>query len=229
MAAMTMSALQLTLKVQSSVFQTRHKRKVRVNTQVRAASDPMEVAEEATPAPPVGYCLGMAGSLPPFEKFDPLNYLESADENQIKLYREAELTHGRVSMLAVLGCAVGENFNPLFDGKITGPAIYHFQQVPGLFWTTIVFLIACAEGFRLTYGWVNPVGEGEDGSDNLWTLRKEYAPGDIGFDPLGLRPTDAQEWESLQNKELSNGRLAMIGIAGIVVQELVTGEKVFDF
>merc|ERR1711988_25059 len=183
-----------------------------------------ESTEEPAPAPPA-WCAGLAGSTAPLGQFDPLNKLEGADLNQIKLYREAEITHGRVSMLAVLGMAVGENFNPLFDGKITGPAINHFQQVPGIFWTSIVFAIACAEGYRLTYGWVNPVGEGENGGNNLWTLSESYSPGDLGFDPLGLKPTDVAEFVTIQNKELNNGRLAMIAVAGIVVQELITGEK----
>jgi len=31
----------------------------------------------------------------------------------------------------------------------------------------------------------------------------------------------------LQTKEINNGRLAMIGIAGMVGQELATGQKIF--
>jgi hypothetical protein len=43
----------------------------------------------------------------------------------------------------------------------------------------------------------------------------------LGFDPLGLKPTDAAAFEALQTKELQNGRLALLGVAGIVAQELV--------
>ena len=46
-------------------------------------------------------------------------------------------------------------------------------------------------------------------------------PGDIGFDPLGLKPTDPTEFATMQTKELQQGRLAMLGIAGMVAQELV--------
>ena len=38
------------------------------------------------------------------------------------------------------------------------------------------------------------------------------------FDPLGLKPTNPQELKTLETKELNNGRLAMIAIAGFVVQ-----------
>jgi len=192
----------------------------------RAAAEPPQAAPTPPSAPK--FCLGMAGSSAPFTQFDPLNYLGGKSANQIKLYRESELTHGRVAMLGVLGFAVGENFNPLFNGSITGPGINHFQQMPGGFWTIIVFAIGAAEGYRLTYGWSNPVGDSKDGG-GLWTLREGYAPGDLGFDPLKLKPTDAKELEELQTKELNNGRLAMFAIAGIVAQELVTGEKALSF
>ena len=200
--------------------------KVRSAKVVKAVRAEGEAEPEAPPSPPK-FCLDMAGSSAPFAEFDPLSFLEGKSDNQIKLYREAELTHGRVSMLAVVGFVVGENFNPLFNGKIVGPGINHFQQIPGIFWTALVFSIACAEAYRLTYGWVNPVGENMEGGENLWTLREGYAPGDLGFDPLGLKPTDAAELKAIQTKEINNGRLAMIAIAGIVGQELASGTKAF--
>ena len=45
-----------------------------------------------------------------------------------------------------------------------------------------------------------------------------YLPLSCSFDPLGLKPTDAEELKTLETKELNNGRLAMIAIAGFVVQ-----------
>ena len=107
-----------------------------------------------------------------------------------------------------------------------GPAINHFQQVPGIFWTSIVFAIAMAEGWRLTYGWTNPVGENKEGS-GAFTFKDGYYPGDVGFDPLGLKPKDKAEFDTMQTKELNNGRLAMIAVAGFVGQELATGTKLF--
>ncbi len=48
------------------------------------------------------------GALPPVGLFDPLGLSDKADEATLKRYREAELTHGRVGMLAAvretLGC-----------------------------------------------------------------------------------------------------------------------------
>lgn len=54
----------------------------------------------------------------------------------------------------------------------------------------------------------------------LFQLRKEYNPGDLGFDPLNLAPSDEKTFETRQNQELSHGRLAMVTIFGFIVQEL---------
>ena len=78
---------------------------------------------------------------------------------QCKRYREAELTHGRVSMLAFVGFLVGEKVEGssfLFDSQITGPAIKHFAQVPGPFWQSLVLLIGISEVWRAQVGWVSP-------------------------------------------------------------------------
>ena len=58
------------------------------------------------------------------------------------------------------------------------------------------------------------------------TARRRYYPGDIGFDPAGLKPTDPTEFAEMATKELQNGRLAMIAIAGFVAQELVNGQSI---
>jgi hypothetical protein len=72
------------------------------------------------------------GALDPVGLFDPLGLAAKADQNTLKRYREAELTHGRVSMLAVIGFLVGEKVEGssfLFDASVKGPAITHLAQV----------------------------------------------------------------------------------------------------
>merc|ERR1719399_2838872 len=54
--------------------------------------------------------------------FDPLGFLDGMSELEVSRFRECELTHGRVSMLASLGFIVQEKFHPLFSGD-GGPAI----------------------------------------------------------------------------------------------------------
>jgi hypothetical protein len=48
-------------------------------------------------------------TLPPWDFSTPVGFAEKADEPALKRYRrEAELAHGRVSMLAVVGFLAGE-------------------------------------------------------------------------------------------------------------------------
>ena len=168
------------------------------------------------------------GALPPAGVFDPLGFAAKADANTLKRYREAELTHGRVAMLAVLGFLVGEKVEGssfLFDASIKGPAISHLAQVPAPFWTILAISIAKLELDRAQNGWVSPR---DVPVDQPGLLRADYIPGDLGFDPLGLKPKDAQEFETLQTKELQNGRLAMLAAAGFMAQELVDGKGILE-
>ena len=48
---------------------------------------------------------------------------------EIKCICEAEITHGRVSMLATIGYLVAEKFHPLFCGEVMGSANSHLDQV----------------------------------------------------------------------------------------------------
>merc|ERR1719491_2844067 len=54
------------------------------------------------------FAFGLPGSLDPAEDFDPLGFAANADLTQMKGYREAATTHGRVAMLAVIGFLVTE-------------------------------------------------------------------------------------------------------------------------
>jgi hypothetical protein len=170
----------------------------------------------------------MPGALAPVGLFDPLGFAAKADEATLKRYREAELTHGRVAMLATLGFLVGEAVEGssfLFDASVSGPAITHLAQVPPIFWALLTIGIGASEQTRAEIGWVDP-GDVPVGKPGL--LRDTYVPGDLGFDPLGLRPDDPEELKILQTKELQNGRLAMLAAAGFMAQELVNGKGILE-
>jgi len=188
-------------------------------------------------ADPKKFCAGLPGALSPMGEFDPLGFTKDLSVNEIKRYREAEVTHGRVSMLATLGYLVGENFHPLFDGQVTGAANTHIAQVEEVapfFFAFLVASIGLSEIGRAKTGWVEPPEAMRYNIDNDVSgtfgalLREGYYPGDIGFDPLGLKPTDPAEFAEMQTKELQNGRLAMIAAFGMIVQEQVTGEPLLD-
>ncbi len=164
----------------------------------------------------------MPGVTPPLGYFDPVGFAEGASEGKIRFYREVELKHGRVAMLAAFGFPVAEQFHPLFGGTIDVPSYIAFQETPlQTFWPAVVLAISISEVFSI-FSFNSPIGGGE-----TWSIRSDYEAGHLGFDPLGLKPTNAAELLEMQNKELNNGRLAMIAIAGMVGQELASGAKLF--
>jgi len=164
----------------------------------------------------------------PLGFFDPAGFCSSengadgaATEGKVRFYREVELKHCRVAMLAALGYPVAEQFHPLFGGNIDVPSFSAFQQTPlQTFWPAVVFVIAVIEVFSIIPAFENPNVEG-------WAIKSSHVAGDYGFDPLGLKPSDPTELYAMQTKELNNGRLAMIAIAGMVAQEGATGAKLF--
>lgn len=100
-----------------------------------------------------------------------------------------------------------------------------------MLWFGLTVAIAAAETLRIQKGWANPY-ETQPTSrftnfpkedSNFQQLKPDYVPGDLGFDPLNLAPDDADEFRTMQERELSHGRLGMIAAAGFLAQEAVTG------
>lgn len=171
-------------------------------------------------------CFGLPGAISPLGYFDPIGLCNDRDLVGVKRFREAEVMHGRVAMMATIGYLVGENTPTIAYGMaVPSPTIANDQipEVPGLVLFSFFLLINIAEALRANIGWVEP------GLGPLFTLREKYYPGDIGFDPLGLKPTGADDFANMQAKELSNGRLAMIAAAGMCVQEVVTHKNLLSW
>merc|ERR1719253_946977 len=79
-----------------------------------------EVAEPEKPeyptlngwtADPTKFCAGLPGAVAPMGEFDPLGFTKDLPVQEIKRYREAEVMHGRVAMMASLGYLVAEHFH----------------------------------------------------------------------------------------------------------------------
>merc|ERR1719152_845801 len=148
--------------------------------------------------------------------------------------------HSRVAMLAAAGFLVQEFYHPLFGGESGIETSY--EMTPSIFdgiaaidmfplmyvkpeldiwWYSITLGIFIAEGLRVNECWKDPRGAW---STNLQRLKDDHYPGDLGFDPLGLKPEDPDALREMQTKELQNGRLAMIGALGFLAQETITHE-----
>jgi len=151
------------------------------------------------------------GVTPPFGFWDPLDLSINIPDARLRWFAEAELKNGRVAMMAVLGIVVASKFQmPIGDKPAYTDAMgdsVSLEYIGKTFWPSLVIACGFAEFFS-----------SPDGSK---------PPGDLGFDPLGLRPTDPKEYLELQRKEINNARLAMMAWAGIIGKQLMTGEAVF--
>jgi hypothetical protein len=148
---------------------------------------------------------GLAGER---QEFDPLGFAESVD---VRWLREAELKHGRVSMLATIGFAIEPSFT--FPGVAANPdANQALYTSPGYLWAILIFVIGYIESSAY------------DGKITMLDMFKgegaKRAPGDLNFGK-GFLPKDAEGSLSIQEKELNNGRLAMFAIAGMIHHNLV--------
>jgi len=176
------------------------------------------------------FAWGLPGSIAPIENFDPLGLADGTPLGTMLQWREAEVQHGRVAMLAVLGMLIVEEpieYHPLFEAynKDIGPAIRHLDEVDAVspfFLVGLVILIGSLEYNRALQAFAKPEGE-----FSFQQLNEDHYPGDIGFDPLGLKPEEPGAFSEIATKELQNGRLAMLGAAGIIAQELTNGEEIF--
>merc|ERR1719236_358179 len=120
-------------------------------------------------------------------------------EGKVRFYREVEIKHARVAMLAAIGFPIAEQFHPLFATDDV-PSFSAFQQTPlQTFWPVVVGVIAVIEVFSV-FTFENPASRDADGNPiQPWTMKEDHSPGDLGFDPLGLEPSDPAELIEMQN------------------------------
>merc|ERR1719486_994142 len=110
-------------------------------------------APKAAPAKAPAFAYGLPGNFNALGgaelNFDPAGFLEGKSELEVNRYRECELTHGRVSMLAAAGFLVQEKFHPLFSGD-GGPAIDQIPALPIWLWAVMAGGITAAESYRIS-------------------------------------------------------------------------------
>mmetsp|Transcript_26488 Transcript_26488/g.89131 ORF Transcript_26488/g.89131 Transcript_26488/m.89131 type:complete len:192 (+) Transcript_26488:957-1532(+) len=148
------------------------------------------------------------GATSPMGYFDPLQFSKDKSDETISKYREHELKHGRVAMLSMAGIFVEPWFHPLATSchitSVTNP-IQAGIELPFAGKAQILGYCAVVE---------------------LLANYVKKAPGYKAGDLLGASYyTDENNplWISYQEKELNNGRLAMMAFAGFVAQYFITG------
>jgi len=121
--------------------------------------------------------------------------------------REAELKHARVCMLAVTGyVAVDLGFRVPYAPEVGSLAAHDAAVEKGPMFGLLVVLSL----FEIVTGIPKVL--------QLMNDPDAAPPGDYKFDPLGFGGS-----ADLAEKELSNGRLAMMAFSGIITQSALTG------
>lgn len=154
--------------------------------------------------------------------FDPLGFAKTKED--LINYREAEVKHARLAMLAAAGWPISEladkklatltGLTPLVDAADRAPSVLN----GGLGKVSPVYWLACLVGAAA----IDFIGMNKSKSD------PEYFPGNFGFDPLGVYPKEKEGQMWMQTAEIKNGRLAMIAITAFAVQEFVSKVGVVD-
>jgi hypothetical protein len=190
---------------------------------LRMSDDAMETPSAPPAAPQMSQSMpfmvrpaALDGSLAGDVGFDPLGFAKNGAD--LMKYREAEIKHARLAMLAAAGWPLSE----LFDKKIANligmtPVLDAADRAPsllngGLGKISPIYWAVCLAGAAA----IDLYGMKQAGS------KVGYTPGNLGFDPLGVFPKDKEGKKRMELAEIKNGRLAMIAITAFAFQELVS-------
>lgn len=175
-------------------------KRIQRGSQVLRRVATLDAAEEVeAPAPPPFNPADQIGAIAPLGFFDPLGFTKVGDEEGFDNLRASELKHGRVAMMASVGL-VGQ----------------HFLKFPGFEKTPAGFAaIGTGEGALGFFALAMSMSILE----LAWRQEEGREPGNFG-DPFGVN----MYTEDMRNREISNGRFAMICVVGIIAAELASGK-----
>merc|ERR1712113_250287 len=154
----------------------------------------------------------------PLGLWDPLGFTKDGSVENFKRWRQTELKHGRVSMLATMGY-----ITPELTGKWPGylspsmgikfadvpNGLGALSKVPALGWAQIIGYMAFCE-----------ISQDQSAGSS-------GAAGDFGWKVLSA--SDPEELKNKLNAEIANGRLAMMAIIGMFFQDGLTGSAWGDW
>ena len=146
------------------------------------------------------------GVLQPAGFWDPLGLSKGITQEKFDQYRTAELKHGRVAQLAVVGYLAQENFrlggfiSPIDNLKFTDihNGVSALFDVPVLGWVQLLALIGFFEKV-------------------VWKQIPDQPIGSFYGGYLGPEPDD-----KMRNRELQHGRLAMLGSVELLTHDIAT-------
>lgn len=144
-------------------------------------------------------------------------------------YREAEVKHGRLAMLASVGWLTSEELQGAIAQRLGLPDdLANGELAPSLVNGGLGNLPSWfLPGVFLVSAWIELVPRQQGNRADLLKYKPQIGrvPGDLSFDPLGLKDTLAGmdiSLARLHNAEVKHGRAAMIAISAFVLQEFIT-------
>jgi hypothetical protein len=155
--------------------------------------------------------------------FDPAGFAKDAYE--LVNYREAEIKHARLAMLAAAGWPLSELFDakianvigmtPIVDASDRAPSVLNggLGKINPVYWVAVLLLASAIDVYGISRG---------------RSKSPDAVVGNMGFDPLGLYPKTKEGQMRMQTHEIKNGRIAMIAITAFAVQEVVSSSGVID-
>lgn len=163
------------------------------------------------------------GAQAPLGFWDPLGLAADGDEAAFKRRRVTEFKHGRVAMCACMGYIEPEYYR--LPGYLSPSAGLRFEEVPNGFaaiskvptigWLQVVAFIGLVETTFLAYDDARDPGDYKN--VGRWGL------------PLAGGIFDPEENRLSLNRDLANGRLAMVAIMGMFFQDGLTGSAWGDW
>jgi hypothetical protein len=155
--------------------------------------------------------------------FDPLGLAKNKE--QLWEYREAEVKHARLAMLAAIGWPVSELLDRDIADFFQAPALLDDgDRVPTVLNGGLGHICPQFWGFCL----------GLSAAIDMYGIAKarrggpDYFPGNLGFDPLNFFTDDSLVQERLKLAEIKHGRTAMVGVGCYIVEEYATKMAVVD-
>jgi len=146
-------------------------------------------------------------------EFDPVGF---SDWYDMKWLREAELKHGRVTMVATVGY-VAQQYIAFPGVDVTPNANDALSTAPPPL--LLGLLIAC--------GYIESTSNGGKLTQLDMFEDKNRVPGDLNFGSGMLTNVSEARAYDLKLKELNNGRLAMMAIGGMIHHNFVVNEPLF--
>ena len=159
----------------------------------------------------------MPGSTAPIKKFDPLGYANIGSEETLRWFRASELKHSRIAMLATTGYivqAAGIHFPGMLSKDVSFESLSALKPFDA--WDAVP-----DAGKAQILGTIFVAELATEAQGTHYMKGGSYPT--IVFPPIDFSGVSKETLKVKQDRELNNGRLAMIAIMSFIAANNVPG------